>query len=91
MESAACARLCTRHGVPFGCLRAISDTVDTRLSPRLVSLLNGGQISWWRVLISLCRQPGLLSEFIRLGRDTKVAAARLGKAVGEILTLNPAD
>src|SRR5207245_1576704 len=50
MESALFAERCTRAGVPFACERAISDTVTTALSPILVSVLNGGNVSTWRVL-----------------------------------------
>jgi adenosylhomocysteine nucleosidase len=87
MESAACARLCGKRGIPFGCLRAISDDVQTPLSPQLVALLNGGRVAWWRVLFALLRQPALLKEFMRLGRDTRLASDKLGKALGELLTL----
>jgi len=87
MESATFARLCTKRGIPFGCLRAISDDLDTALSPALVSLLTGGRVSWWRALRALLRRPSLFKEFLRLGRDTRLASAQLGKAVGELLTL----
>jgi hypothetical protein len=87
MESAAVAQVCSKKGLPFGCLRAISDDMHTPLSPRLVSLLAGAKISWWRVVSALLRQPTLLREFIRLDRATRLAGAQLSKAVGELLTL----
>ena len=57
MESAAFARICSERGIPFGCLRAISDDVETPLSPRLVDLLAEGQVSVGRVLLGVLRQP----------------------------------
>ena len=45
MESAAAARLCQEHNVPFACLRVISDDQHTSLSPHLVRLLCGGSVS----------------------------------------------
>src|SRR5205814_2188476 len=33
MESAAVARLCSEHAIPFGCVRVISDRLQDRLPP----------------------------------------------------------
>jgi adenosylhomocysteine nucleosidase len=87
MESGALARICCKHGMPFGCLRTISDDVNTALSPQLVDLLAAGQVSLRRVFIALLRRPLLLKEFMRLSRDTRAAADRLGKVIGELLAL----
>src|SRR4051794_35107676 len=77
METATVARLCSKHGIPFGCLRAVSDSPGTALSPRLVSLLAGGRVSPLRVLAALARSPGLVPELWRLARDTRRAADQL--------------
>ena len=45
MESAGVAEVCAGRGVPFFAVRAVSDTVDTALSPALVQLLAGGHVS----------------------------------------------
>ena len=87
MESALFAARCTKAGIPFGCVRAISDDVTTPLSPALLSLLSGGAVSPWRLLVGLARHPGMLPELLRLGRDTKRASTQLGLALGELLTL----
>lgn len=87
MESATFAQSCSKRGIPFGCLRAMSDDSDTPLSPELVTLLSGGQVSWWRALLALLRRPALLPEFWRLARNTRAAADQLGNALGELLTL----
>jgi hypothetical protein len=87
MESATFAARCARAGIPFGCVRAISDAVDTPLSPGLVTLLEGGSISVWRAVKALARQPSMLPEFLRLARHTNRASHELGRALGELLTL----
>jgi adenosylhomocysteine nucleosidase len=87
METAAVARACFRAGVPFGCVRAISDDVDTPLSPRLAALLSGGRVSPLRLLGQVARAPGLVGELWRLARQTRLAAGQLGRALGELLTL----
>lgn len=85
MESAAFARACTERGVPFGVVRVISDDVAMSLSASVFDLLEGGRVSWWRVLSALCRRPRLLKEFMRLRRDTGIAAERLGEALAKLL------
>jgi adenosylhomocysteine nucleosidase len=87
MESAVFAQRCTQSGLPFACVRAICDTVDTPLSPVLATLLSNGSASPWRVLTALVRRPALLPELMRLARDTKIASRQLALALGELLTL----
>jgi adenosylhomocysteine nucleosidase len=91
MESALIAARCTHAGIPFGCIRAISDEVTTPLSPHLASLLSGGAVSPWRLMAALARYPGLVPELMRLARDTRRAAEQLGLALGELLTLTLVD
>jgi adenosylhomocysteine nucleosidase len=87
METAVVARLCQGAGVPFGCLRAISDDGATPLSPRLAGVLRGGQVAPWRLAAALLRQPGMVGELCRLARDTRRAARQLALGLGELLTL----
>jgi adenosylhomocysteine nucleosidase len=87
MESALFAAHCTQAGIPFACVRAISDEVATPLSPALTSLLSGSSASPWRVLKTLAWHPGMLPELLRLARATKRASTQLGLELGELLTL----
>lgn len=86
MESAAVAEVCAAKGVPFLTVRAVSDTVDTALSPELVRLLSGGNVSPWKALKALLRKPSLLGEFRRLARDTKHAARQLAAALVDVVS-----
>jgi adenosylhomocysteine nucleosidase len=81
MESAAVEEVCRERSVEFVAVRAVSDTAATVLSAELVRLLNGGDVSVARVLAALARRPALLPEFLRLGRDTSVAAVSLARAL----------
>ena len=87
LESAAAARACRHHGVPFGCVRAVSDEADTPLSPQLAALLAGPGVAPGRVLAALARSPRLAGDLWRLARATRRAAGQLGTALGELLTL----
>ena len=88
MESAAAARFCAQRGIPFASVRAISDEVQTRLSPRLVSLLGGSGVRVASVLATLVRAPGMALELWRLARDTRRAAQRLARALVQLLGEN---
>jgi adenosylhomocysteine nucleosidase len=77
MESAAVARVCWERGVPFGCLRVISDSCRTALSAGLADVLRGGQVAPWRLLRALARRPALAADLVRLARDTRRAAREL--------------
>ncbi len=87
MESAVAARICKQHGIPYGCLRAVSDDWDTPLSPALAGIAPGGRVSWRRLLLALVRLPRLMGELLRLAKQTKAATRRLGLGLGELLTL----
>jgi hypothetical protein len=85
MESAALARQCHSRGVSFGCLRVISDDVDTSLSAELVALLASGPITPVRAFKALLRSPRLASEFWRLARQTRYAARQLAAGLDILL------
>jgi hypothetical protein len=87
MESAAVAKLCKREGVPFGCVRAISDDVRTPLSPRLAKLIAAHTVSLPRLAAAVLTGPGIVGELWRLAGHTRFAGEQLGKALGELLTL----
>jgi adenosylhomocysteine nucleosidase len=84
MESAAVAEVCSRKGIPFTAVRAISDAVDTELSPQLVRLFSGGTVSSWKACRALVSKPSLFWEFRRLARDTRIASRALAE---ELLTV----
>lgn len=87
MESAVFAARCTAAGVPFGCVRAISDDAHSTLSLALMTLLEDHPVSPWKAFKAVLRRPSLIPEFWRLGRDTRTASRQLALALGELLTL----
>ena len=89
MESATVAEVCAARGVAFLAVRAVSDTADTALSPELVRLLSGGNVSVWKAIRALVRRPALLGEFRRLARDTKLAARKLAEELVRVLGERP--
>lgn len=79
MESAILAEACRRHGIPFGCVRVVSDDVSRPLSQRLMTIMESGRVSIPRVIGQLVRSPRLLGELLRLAKHTKIAAGRLAE------------
>lgn len=87
METARVAKWCLERGIPCGCVRTVSDDIQTALSPALTTLLSGGQVSPWRLAKALLGRPLLLGELLRLAKNSRHAARQLGLALGELLTL----
>jgi nucleoside phosphorylase len=85
MEAAYAAERCAEHGVPFGCIRSVSDCVDTPLSPALVEMLSLGRVAPMQVVKAIVRRPTLIGELCRLGRDTRRAARRLSDSLLQVL------
>jgi adenosylhomocysteine nucleosidase len=85
METGVVADLCAAAGVPFGCLRAISDDADTYLSESLLTLLQGGGVRPTRLLAAVLRRPTLIAELMRLSAHTRKAARRLAVGLEELL------
>jgi adenosylhomocysteine nucleosidase len=87
METAAVARLCSKQGVPFGCVRAIADDVHTALPARLSEISPDGRIRPLKILTGILRSPRLAGELWRLDRQARLATRQLAIALGELLTL----
>lgn len=85
METAAVARRCQELGIPFGCVRVISDAVGTPLSPELIGALAGSRVSVLRVVWAILHRPALLAECWRLERQTRLASHRLAAALVDLL------
>jgi adenosylhomocysteine nucleosidase len=81
MESGPIAEACVARRVPCAVVRAVSDASDEGLSPELVRLLDGGGVSFRRVLGALVRRPRLIGELWRLHRATRRAARNLAEAL----------
>jgi adenosylhomocysteine nucleosidase len=76
MESAIVARLCYEHGIPFACLRVISDDLHTPLSHQLLALLRQSRVSLGRLAWQVVLHPALIAELWRLAGHTRMAAKR---------------
>lgn len=70
LESAAVARIATRHGLPFAVLRAVCDPAGRDLPPAaLLALDTSGRIGPLRVGVAVLSRPQDIPGLVRLGID----------------------
>ncbi|MBZ2185726.1 MAG: hypothetical protein K7J46_13520 [Bryobacter sp.] len=83
MEAAAVALLCERHGIPFSCLKAVSDLADEDL-PVDFNLHRdaNGNFSHLRIAIAGIMK---ITALIRLQRQTRIAVKGLQLALNAAL------
>jgi nucleoside phosphorylase len=86
MEGSLVANWLERIGSELITIRAISDSASQAVDPRVLALVD----QWGRpraaaVIRLLIRRPLLVTLLIRLSRDSRFAAARLGEAVRLLL------
>jgi nucleoside phosphorylase len=86
METAIVGSRCSRMGIPFACIRAISDDAHAPLPAELQQIIVNGRLSLRRLGRSLLRRPALAPELWRLARNSRLAAERLGEVLRELLT-----
>jgi len=86
MEAAAVAECAREAGVPFSCLKAISDAHDARL-PDMNRFNRNGQFSAWRFIAYIAVRPGLwraVSDMSRASLDSRDAMCnRLEQWIGD--------
>jgi nucleoside phosphorylase len=85
MESAVAAQLCQESGMPFSCLRAVSDACHTPFPDALVHALQGERVHAGRLLRAVLRRPLLLRDLARLARQSRVAAAALAVGLTQLV------
>ncbi len=85
MESAAVAAEAARRGIPFYCVRVVTDTADESFVCDLnAARLPDGRISRWLVVQGALRRPARgIAELFRLWRRSAEGAARLAAFLTE--------
>ena len=85
MEAAAIAEVCARHGVPFACLKAVSDLATENLPINFNQYrdVNGGFQNARIAFAGIMKIKALM----RLQRQSKLAVRRLGEALAPALKI----
>jgi adenosylhomocysteine nucleosidase len=85
MEAGAVAQRARQNGIPFYCVRVVTDTAGERLPLDFNRMrCADGRFSRARILLAACRNPGVIfPELIRLNQRTKGASAALGDFIAD--------
>jgi adenosylhomocysteine nucleosidase len=82
MEAAGVAAACEPAGIPWSVVRVISDRPDDGLTeaPVLDALRPDGTTDAWAALRLVAARPSRIPGFVRLGRDSSMAAGKAAAA-----------
>lgn len=92
METAAIARVCERHGVPWLAFRVVSDMAgDASLGPDVMALVNeDGTPKLGAAIRYMLTHPHRIPLLLRVGRDAQEAALAAARAAVSNLNEPPA-
>ncbi len=85
MEAATVARLARAHGIPFLCLRGISDGYADDLPDFNRFITPQGQLRTAAFAASALLRPGSWGPLMELGRNSRAAAEALARALPDVL------
>jgi adenosylhomocysteine nucleosidase len=85
MEAAAVARLAQMRGIPFYCIKGVSDGLGARLPDFNRFIGTDGRFELARFVLFVLARPKYWSELIRMGENSRKASEAMAKAFGEFL------
>lgn len=85
MEAAAVARLAQRRGIPFLCVKGVSDGLNDRLPDFSAYISTDGQFAWARFVLFAVPRPWLWPALARTGSSCRKAALGIRDRLLEIL------
>ncbi len=85
MEAAAIARLATMRNIPFYCVKGVSDALGDNLPDFNRFLSPSGQFNLARFTLFALLRPQYWHSLIRMGENSRKAAAGIAEQVLEIL------
>jgi nucleoside phosphorylase len=87
METHVIAEIACREGLPFLCLRSVSDELDSELGFDLSDITGpGGKVKIGKVLKTIIRNPGTLKAFFLAWRRSDTAGKNLCANLADLLT-----
>lgn len=89
MESEAIHAVCQERAIPCATVRVISDPAHEDLPLDFNQLSNPDQsLHFGKLALAIAKSPGKIPELLRLGRNTKHAAAQLAATLHRVLALD---
>jgi nucleoside phosphorylase len=84
MEAAGVAAKAVEFGLPFYCVRSITDLAEESFLTDFNAVLRpDGRFDTMRIIADSCRRPRSLPELLRLGRRCHTAAHTLGEFLAD--------
>jgi adenosylhomocysteine nucleosidase len=81
MEASVVARIALAKGIPFHCIKAVSDDADAQLPDINPFIGANGQLRMLPFLSHVAMRPGSWSALAKLGRHSAMAAKNLAEAL----------
>jgi nucleoside phosphorylase len=85
LESATAVRMLHERGIPFCCLRVVSDDARSGLPEDLAAALDGERVRMGGLLRAVLGRPGLVIDLWRMARQSRLAARRLADGIEQML------
>lgn len=85
MEASALARLAAMRGIPFYCIKGVSDGLDDRLPDFNAFLGANGQFRTARFLAFAAARPIYWPALIRMGENSKKASQKIAESLLDFL------
>jgi adenosylhomocysteine nucleosidase len=85
MEAAGIARLAAMHGIPFCCIKGVSDGVDDQLPDFNGFISRSGHFSLVRYALFATLRPWDWPALLRMGKESRKAAESIAESLLEIL------
>ncbi|NYF80400.1 phosphorylase [Granulicella arctica] len=81
MESATLARIAQGRGIPFYCLKAVSDDADAKLPDLNPFIMTNGQMRLMPFLAHVAMRPNSWRGLVKLGKYSAMSARHLAEAI----------
>jgi adenosylhomocysteine nucleosidase len=81
MEAATLARLAQGRGIPFFCMKAVSDDAHAKLPDMNRFIMANGQLQMVPFLAHVAMRPGSWQGLMKLGRYSAIAARHLATSI----------
>lgn len=85
MEAAAVARLAAMRGIPFYCIKGVSDGLTARMPDLNRFLSAGGKLQLGRLILFSILRPWYWSALLAMGENSKKASQEIAQSLHEFL------
>jgi adenosylhomocysteine nucleosidase len=85
MEAAALARLAEMRGIPFTCIKGVSDAVDARLPDLNRFIAPDGRFRLTAFVLFAAIRPWYWPALLRMGENSKKAAQGIAQSLHQVL------